>query len=225
MIWLAVLGAALLAVLLIWQLWVCEGAHFGRRFVVSLYNLAATRYDRIKHFDPDWERAFLGEPLANALGGLEGARLLDVGAGTGRVAWALGPLPFFRGVVIGVEPARRMLEQARQRVADDRARWVRGWAVPLPFPAGAFDLVASLEMLEFTPHPLAALKEMVRVLAPGGWLLVTNRVGWQARWILGRTFQRGDIAGVMERLGLEDVQARFWQVDYDLVWARKRPGD
>jgi ubiquinone/menaquinone biosynthesis C-methylase UbiE len=223
MIWLAVIGAILLVVVLIWEFWVCEGAHLGRRFVVSLYNLAATRYDRIKRFDPDWERAFLGEPLANALGGLEGARLLDVGAGTGRIARALGPLPFFRGVVIGIEPARRMLELARQRVPGRRALWVRGWAVPLPFPAETFDLVASLEMLEFTPHPQAALREMVRVLVPGGWLLVTNRIGRQARWIFGRTYRRGDIAGVLERLGLEEVQARFWQVDYDLVWGRKRP--
>ena len=50
-----VLGVSIVG-LLAWELWICEGAHFGRRFVVWLYDLAAGRYDRIKHFDPDWER-------------------------------------------------------------------------------------------------------------------------------------------------------------------------
>src|SRR3989304_7314085 len=83
--------AALAAVaLLTWELWICEGAHFGRRFVAWLYEISARRYDGIKQFDPDWERRFLGESVANALGGLDGALLLDVGAGTGRLGRAGG---------------------------------------------------------------------------------------------------------------------------------------
>src|SRR3972149_526504 len=65
--------AALAAVaLLTWELWICEGAHFGRRFVAWLYEISARRYDGIKQFDPDWERRFLGESVANALGGRAG---------------------------------------------------------------------------------------------------------------------------------------------------------
>src|SRR3970040_2618404 len=83
-----VLGVSIVG-LLAWELWICEGAHFGRRFVVWLYDLAAGRYDRIKHFDPDWERQVLGEPLIGLLGDLPGASLLDVGAGTGRTFRAM----------------------------------------------------------------------------------------------------------------------------------------
>jgi len=220
---LGISGAVLVAAaVLAWEFWICEGAHLGRHFVVWLYDLSAQRYDGIKHFNPDWERRFLGEPLANALAGLEDARLLDVGAGTGRVARTLAPLGLFRGIVIGVEPSPRMLERGRQAVAPKKTRWVRAWAVPLPFPAEAFDMVTSLEVAEFTPEPLASLAEMVRVLRQGGWLLVTNRVGWQARWIAGRTFPRGQIGRRLQTLGLEEVQETFWQRDYDLVWARKR---
>jgi hypothetical protein len=82
-------------------------------------------------------------------------------------------------------------------------------------------MVSSFEVLEFTPRPCAVLAEMVRVLIPGGWLLVTNRVGWQARWILGKTIPRSRVRAKMTGLGLTDVEVAFWQMDYDLVWARK----
>lgn len=224
----AVGAAALLALaLLTWELWICEGSHLGRRFVVWLYDLSAPRYDRIKRFDPDWERHFLGESVANALGGLDRARVLDVGAGTGRLARALGGLRFFRGAVVAVDPSRRMIRHGRAVPPSVRTHWLRGWGDALPFPSGAFDMVASFEVLEFTPRPCAVLAEMVRVLTPGGWLLITNRVGWQARWILGKTLPRPAVRAHLSRMGLADIEVAFWQVDYDLVWARKpeaRPG-
>jgi SAM-dependent methyltransferase len=214
-------GAIVGLALLIWELWICEGSHLGRRFVVWLYEVSAPRYDRIKRFDPDWERHFLGESVANALGGLDEARVLDVGAGTGRLARALDGLPFFRGAVIALEPARRMIDQGHRHAQGVTCHWLRGWGDALPFASETFDMVSSFEVLEFTPRPGAVLAEMVRVLIPGGWLLVTNRVGWQARWILGKTIPRSGVRAQMARLGLTDVEMAFWQVDYDLVWARK----
>jgi SAM-dependent methyltransferase len=214
-------GIVLGLALLIWELWICEGSHLGRRFVVWLYELSAHRYDRIKRFDPDWERHFLGESVANALGGLDGARVLDVGAGTGRLARALDGLPFFRGAVIALEPARRMVHQGRRHAPGVTSHWLRGWGDALPFASETFDMVSSFEVLEFTPRPHAVLAEMVRVLVPDGWLLVTNRVGWQARWILGKTIPRREVRAEMSRLGLTDVEMALWQMDYDLVWARK----
>jgi SAM-dependent methyltransferase len=97
----------------------------------------------------------------------------------------------------------------------------RGWALPLPFPSGAFDFVVSLEMLEFTPNPRRTVQEFVRVLRPGGWLLITNRVSRDARWILGRTIRRTDFSPFLESAGLNDIDVFPWQVDYDLAWARK----
>jgi ubiquinone/menaquinone biosynthesis C-methylase UbiE len=213
---LVLLAAATAA--LVWELWVCEGAHLGRRFVVWLYDLSAARYDGIKRFDPDWERRFLGEPVKRVVGGLPQARLLDIGAGTGRLGRALAGSGTLPGGLYAVEPARAMLARGR-RLAP--AHWVRAWAVPLPFRAGAFDLVASLEVLEFTPSPRRTLAEMIRVLRPGGWLLVTNRVGRQAPWILGRTFRRPQLRPLLAGLGLEEIEIFVWQVEYDLVWARK----
>jgi SAM-dependent methyltransferase len=86
---------------------------------------------------------------------------------------------------------------------------------------GVFDLVICIEMLEFSPHPSRVLDEIYRVTQPGGWALVTNRVGWQAAWILGHTIPRERFPERLARHGFRDVQVYRWQVDYDLAWARK----
>jgi SAM-dependent methyltransferase len=212
---------AVAAALIYWEIYICEGAHLGERFVIWLYDLTARRYDGIKDFDPDWERGFLGEPAYSAIGELDGARVLDVGAGTGRLARSMLPAARGRPLLVNLDASRSMIAEAVKRVDAGVSPWVLGQASTLPFAAATFDLVASLEMLEFTRSPRACLAEMERVLRPGGWLLVTNRVGRQARWILGRTFGRDRFAALLGDLGLEGVETFDWQVEYDLVWARK----
>jgi ubiquinone/menaquinone biosynthesis C-methylase UbiE len=204
-----------------WELWVCEGTHLGRRFVIWLYDLAARRYDGIKQFDTMFERRFLGEPIAVVLGSMADPLVLDVGAGTGRLARSLFQLPEVAARLVCIEASARMLDLGRSHTPDRWTRWLRGWAVPLPFASETFDLVASLEMLEFTPRPRETLQEMARVLRRGGWMLVTNRVGPEARWILGKTWSRERFAEVLRSIGLADVEVFPWQVDYDLAWARK----
>jgi ubiquinone/menaquinone biosynthesis C-methylase UbiE len=219
-LWLAV-PILLLIALAYWELWVCEGTHLGGRFVVLLYDLAARRYDGIKQFDTLFERRFLGEPVATVLGSMADPLVLDVGAGTGRLARSLFQIPGVKSRLVCVEASARMLAIGREHTPDDRTHWLRGWAVPLPFPSNSFDLVASLEILEFTPHPKETLAEMARVLRPGGWMLVTNRVGREARWILGKTWRRDQFPQVLASMGLTDVEVFPWQVDYDLAWAQK----
>ena len=220
-----------LILLLIWELWICEGAHLGRRVVIWLYDLAATRYDMIKHFDADWERQFLGEPLEKILSGLPRARLLDIGAGTARTFRALdgGPqIPNLEGaanpsssrLLVGVEPSGHMMQLGRKKVGPDH-EWVRGWAVPLPIAQASFDVAVCLEVLEFTPHPRETIREILRVLRPGGWVLLTNRIGWQAPLILGRTVSRPRFSDFLQELGFGAVKVFPWQVDYDIAWARK----
>lgn len=219
--WILILSFILIMGLTIWELWICEGAHLGRGFVVWLYDLAAFRYEKIKQFDPIWERRFLGEPLAAVSSGIKNARILDIGAGTGRISRALYPLQTFQGMVTSLEPSRRMLALGRRMTPPGSTTWVQAWSVPLPFAEGSFEIVVSLEMLEFTPKPLVTLTEMIRVLCPGGWLLVTNRIGREAPFILGRTYRRDDFPQLLKNLGLQDITVYPWQVNYDLAWARK----
>jgi SAM-dependent methyltransferase len=99
-----------------------------------------------------------------------GDRVLDVGCGTGVVAREaakrLGP----EGRVIGLDLNPRMLEVAR-RIAPE-IEWQQGDASDLPFDDEAFDVVVSQYAMMFFPDPSLALREMWRVLAPGGRLTV-----------------------------------------------------
>ncbi len=216
-----VLLTSLLLLLLIWELYVCEGAHLGPRVVIALYNLTAHRYDSIKQFDWDWERRFLGEPLQAITGELVDPLILDVGAGTGRTARALSLACGFTGQMVCLEPSRKMLSLGRQSAPVAWAWWIRGLACPLPFPTDLFDVVVMLELLEFTPAASDSLRELQRVLRPGGWMLMSNRVGRQARWITGRTQRPAAFAQWLRQLGWVDIETYPWQVGYDLVWARK----
>ena len=136
--------------LLIWELWICEGAHLGRRVVVWLYDLASTRYDGIKQFDPAWERQFLGEPLGKILANLSEARLLDVGAGTARTFRALEgdsslkPLDHSQRnrLLVGLEPSRRMIDLGRKKLDQEHA-WLQGVAVPLPIASDQIDVAVA----------------------------------------------------------------------------------
>ncbi len=220
------LFAVLFLALLYWELVIAEGAHLGPRVVVGLYDLIAHRYERIKNFDPRVEADILGWPAAEALAGFDAPKVLDVACGTGRLARALLPQPAFDGTLINLDLSARMLRHGRPRCAawPDRTAWLRAPAHRLPFAADGFEAVACLEALEFLPSARAALAECVRVLRPGGLLLVTNRIGRDAHLMPGKTFSRAAFERLLAEFPLVNTTVQPWQVEYDLAWAWKRPG-
>jgi ubiquinone/menaquinone biosynthesis C-methylase UbiE len=226
MIWLWIglgfAGAVVLSSLVYWQLIVAEGTYLGPRVVAWTYDRVARRYDAIKRFDPQEESWFIAAPLLQRLGGVHQPLVLDVATGSGRLPLAL-LRNHYSGQLIGLDLSQRMLREARAKLLPygDRVGLVWQEAGRLPFEDGVFDAVTCLEALEFLPHPLEALAEMVRVLAPGGVLFVTNRVGREARLLPGHTIRRTDLEQVLAVLGLHEVDVRRWQVSYDLAMARK----
>lgn len=224
MVWvISLAGLLILTALVYWQLVVAEGTYLGPRVVAMLYDWAASAYERIKRFDLAAEQWFLGLPLAQALDTVGAPLVLDVGTGTGRLPRALLFQPRFRGRVVGVDLSRRMLAQAVRLTRPHASRVAFIWqdGRNLPFEPDTFDAVTCLEVLEFTPDPRAMLQELVRVLRPGGVLLVTNRVGREARLLPGRAFRRSAFEALLRSLPLEEVRVQAWQMDYDLAWARK----
>ena len=98
--------------------------------------------------------------------------VLDVGCGTGELLARLAAAhPAAR--LAGLDPVPEMLEVARTKLAG-RADLRVGWANELPWPAGSFDLVVSCNMFHYVTQPVAAVREMERVLRPGGRIVITD---------------------------------------------------
>lgn len=225
--WLGLLfGLLLLGAVFYWLLITTEGAYLGRRVVVWLYDLTAKEYDGIKAYDPRDERLLVARPVLRAVRGLPTPQILDVATGTGRVPLDLMREPSFQGQVIGLDDSRKMLAIAEKKLAPfaKRVKLLRHPAVPLPFPDEQFDAVTCLEALEFFPSDEAALKEMVRVLRPGGMLFTTRRCGWEGKAFLHRYRSQEEMANLLAELGLVQVQFHVWEINYNLVTARK-PGE
>jgi SAM-dependent methyltransferase len=99
-----------------------------------------------------------------------GQRVLDVACGTGVLARAVAARVGPSGAVTGLDINQGMLEVAAR--LDPTLGWQHGTAEALPFPDHSFDAVVSQFGLMFVPDPALALREMMRVLVPGGRLAV-----------------------------------------------------
>ena len=217
------LGILVLATFLYWAFVTTEGAYLGARVVAWTYDLTARRYDNIKKFNRRDDVWFLAQPMLVALHGVDCPLILDVATGTGRLPDALLDHPHFDGTIIGLDYAYKMLQEAQAKLElyRDRLALVHHNAQDLPFLDQSFDAVACLEALEFMPAPQRVLGEMARVLRPGGVLLITNRVNWEAKLMPGKAFDEETLRTILQRGGMAQVEFRPWQVYYDLIWARK----
>src|SRR5262245_9642696 len=212
MLWLILLLILLIGGLIIyWQFILAEGAYLGAPLVALLYDWTAERYNKIKDFDEEGERLTLGLPLLNRLYSQPKAPVLDVATGTGRLPLALFREPGYQGQVIGLDRASKMLAVARRDLApyQDRLILIQADAMALPFASNSIPVVTCLEALEFLPDPQKGLAELVRVLQPAaaarpdsGWLLTTNRIGWEAHLMPGKTWRTGQLKAILKQMPL-----------------------
>lgn len=126
------------------------------------------------------EKKFLGAHRAYLVGGAAG-RVLDVGAGTG-INFGYYPQ---EAKVVGIEPDPYMLKRAQARAdhLGGRVKLLPERAEDLPFADGSFDAAVATLVLCTIPDPARALREMRRVLRPGGDLRFLEHVraetaGW-----------------------------------------------
>lgn len=226
--WAVVAALAVLVIVLVgyWLIVLTEGAYLGARAVRAIYDWGASSYDEVKQYNPTDEYWFLGHPLASRLAERVAQPLiLDVATGTARLPLAVSRVTEFDGAIVGLDISRPMLAVAARKTQGHarRIHLVHHPAAPLPFADESFDAVTMLEALEFLPDPTATLREMVRVLRPGGLLMVTNRIGADARWLPGRAHEPQRFEQRLAALGLAEIETKPWQEYYDLIWACK-PG-
>jgi demethylmenaquinone methyltransferase / 2-methoxy-6-polyprenyl-1,4-benzoquinol methylase len=110
--------------------------------------------------DPRWRRTLVSHVDAGPAD-----TVLDVATGTGAVAREL--LAQKGCNVVGLDPSPEMLAEARRRLPPD-VRLVEGGAESLPFPDGAFDAVTFAYPLRYVTDLAATLRELARVVRPGG---------------------------------------------------------
>ncbi len=103
-------------------------------------------------------------------------RILDLGCGTGIVSRILRERLGGAAKLVGVDVSAAMIEKARSLAPEIDFREAN--AMALPFPDGSFDIVLCQEMLQFVPDRLVALREVRRVLTPGGRFITST---WRPR--------------------------------------------
>lgn len=142
-----------------------------KRQALDLFAGLPTHYDRMGAVlsfgqDPRWRRA-----LVAAIAPRPDQRLLDVATGTGLVAFELARHGCRE--VIGLDQSEQMLGTARARLAAapelaGRVRFVTGEAERLPFANAEFDALTFTYLLRYVDDPAATMRELARVVAPGG---------------------------------------------------------
>ncbi|RIL00858.1 MAG: methyltransferase type 11 [Proteobacteria bacterium] len=162
----------------------------------------------LERFAPDWrERA-----------------ILDAGCGTGgNLAQLEG-----RGRRVGLDYAPEALAGCRTRGLPEL---VRGSVTALPFADGSFGAVLSISVLyhEWVRDPAAALRELRRVLAPGGLLLV-DVPGYRSLTsphdeavMTARRFTAGELRALVEASGFEVLRVTHWMsLLFPAIWLARR---
>jgi len=140
-------------------------------FATELFDGLPPRYDRLGALlsfgqDRRWRRATVERiPVERD------AVLLDVATGPGGVAFALRRRT--GAAVVGLDLTWAMLEAARRNIVrrdEHRVALVQGSGDELPFSGGAFDGVTFTYLLRYVADPEATVRELARVVRPGGVL-------------------------------------------------------
>lgn len=146
-----------------------RNAEERRPFVTSLFDSTAAYYEWVCAMGSLGSGRFYRRWVLQQLGLRHGMKLLDVATGTGLVAGAAVRILRDPRAVVGVDPSRGMLREARKTLA---VPLVQGTVEELPFGADHFDFLTIGYALRHAADLAVAFTECWRVLKPGGCLLI-----------------------------------------------------
>lgn len=142
-------------------------------YVQDMFDRIAGRYNLMNRLmtgrqDMRWRRFVVAKAQLPP-----GGRLLDLATGTGDIAFeALRAVPDAQ--VIGADFSLGMMQVGKALPMGDQVGWVGGDALQLPFPDAVFDAVTSGYLVRNVIDIAATLKEQLRVLKPGGRLVILD---------------------------------------------------
>ena len=146
-----------------------------------------------------------------------GEKVLDVACGTGLIAFGAAAAVSPGGHVVGVDLSERMVEAARLRAQERRvanARFLRMDAEQLALADDSFDVVLCGLGLMYMPDPPQALREMTRVLRPGGRVGLAvwgerSRCGWSPVFPIVQDEVASEVCPLFFQLGQGEALARL----------------
>jgi len=182
-----------------------------------VFDRAADIYDATRGFPPGVAERVAA--LVDEAAGLKrGARLLEVGVGTGRLALPLAA----RGLrVTGVDLSRRMMERLLAKRGTLSVDVVHGDAAQLPFARASFDAVLGVHVFHLIPCWRDVLREIARVLHPRGVFVhgADDRASDWAQWrdCFGQDHRVGNVG-----VPYEQIESFPEQEGWQLVGAPRR---
>jgi demethylmenaquinone methyltransferase/2-methoxy-6-polyprenyl-1,4-benzoquinol methylase len=134
--------------------------------------------DYFNDLAPEWESMVEDLPVLRdyllRFGVSQGERILDVGAGTGRLTKYLLELTGSDGWVVAEDVAEQMLIQAGKSIDSEHVRFVCDDVCSLALKSDSFDKVICFSLFPHILYPQKALSEICRVLRPGGRFLILH---------------------------------------------------
>lgn len=130
-------------------------------------------------------------------------RVADIGTGTGILAQELASIGLD---VIAIDHSRRMLEVARGKLAESTVGHIEfrlGDVAELPIADGEVDAALAHMVLHYVPSPAEALREMARIVRPGGQVVVVDFVENDRQWM------RDELGVLWQGFSMQEVREWF----------------
>lgn len=136
----------------------------------QMFGLIARRYDLNNHLHSLWMDQLWRRAAVKSAGVTGDSHVLDVACGTGDLTGMLARQRPKR--LVGLDFCNEMLDVGRRKFASRKIEWIQGDALNLPLADATFDIATVAFGLRNMPDQLAALRQMHRILRPGGRLVV-----------------------------------------------------
>jgi ubiquinone/menaquinone biosynthesis C-methylase UbiE len=188
-----------------------NGARLQRRIQRYGWDLAAGHYEALwqAQLAPAQSRLLACASLA------PGERVLDVACGTGLVTFAAAQAVGAAGIVVGVDISGEMIDAAARRAVErnvSNASFARMDAEHLELPAAGFDVALCALGLMYVPDPGSAVREMRRMLRPGGRMVIAvwgarSHCGWSPVFEIVDAEVASEVCPLFFQLGQSDTLA------------------